>query len=98
GVDSIAARLGAPSPFSGSVRSSAISSRSGIGPRLSDAEAAAGMGRTAHLRERDDPSRLTFRGSLEKWKAVSLRLGARGGPSATVALSRRPRWRAANAA
>ena len=34
------------------------------------------MGRTAHLRKWADPCRLTFRESLEKWKAVRLRLGA----------------------
>jgi serine-type D-Ala-D-Ala carboxypeptidase/endopeptidase (penicillin-binding protein 4) len=34
------------------------------------------MGRTAHLRKTGDPSGLTFRRSLEQWKAVRLRLGA----------------------
>jgi D-alanyl-D-alanine carboxypeptidase/D-alanyl-D-alanine-endopeptidase (penicillin-binding protein 4) len=34
------------------------------------------MGRSAHLRKWTDPSGLTFRQSLEKWKAVRLRLAA----------------------
>jgi D-alanyl-D-alanine carboxypeptidase/D-alanyl-D-alanine-endopeptidase (penicillin-binding protein 4) len=34
------------------------------------------MGRSAHLRKWADPSGLTFRQSLEKWKAVPLRLAA----------------------
>lgn len=33
------------------------------------------MGHTAHLRNKADPSGLTFAASLEKWKAVTCRLG-----------------------
>ena len=48
--------------------SSAISSRSGMTPDYRMAKLTSGMGRTAHLWEPTDPSRLTFAASLEKWK------------------------------